>query len=126
MLASVWGKGDKEPNWNKNNLVKFPEGSLLAEEVWCDVGGDQMYTLKNEKSPTTWACIAEVDEEGIPIPSQRKRTVEPLHLIQFDFRTRAPDTWNLPIGWVYGTFIYDGTKVKPSVSAIKFVCPMRC
>lgn len=115
VLSHLWADPNK-PKWDKNNLVKFPEGSIIFEHVFCDATEKEIYTLKG--SPTTKASIAVTDSEGHPIPKDRKDTADELRLIQTDFAAR--DNRFPEVGWVFGTFIHDGTKAHSIVSDVEF------
>jgi len=105
VLGRLWVDPNK-PKWDKDNPVKFPVGSIIFENDFCNVSEDEVYTLKG--SPTADACIAEVDSNGSTILKTRKETADTLRLIQTDFAAR--DDRFPGVGWVFGTFIHDGTK----------------
>ena len=117
----MWADPNK-PKWDKDNPVKFPVGSIIFENDFCNVSEDEVYTLKG--SPTADACIATVDSNGNAIPNVRKETADTLRLIQTDFAAR--DDRFPGLGWVFGTFIHDGTKANHNVGNVKFTFLIGC
>jgi hypothetical protein len=105
VLGRFWADPN-EPKWDKDHPVKFPVGSIIFENAFCDVSEDQVYTLKG--APTADACIGIVDSSGKSHPEIRKDTPDTLRLIQTEFAAR--DDRFPELGWVFGVFIYDGTK----------------
>lgn len=119
-MGKMWEKHD-DPKWDENHLVKFPRGSIIFENIFCDVAEDELRSLKS--APTADACIAEVKPDGEPNLAVRNSTATRLRLVQTDFAARDTRYDNDPnhIGWVMGTFIYDGTKPNPDVSDVNVI-----
>lgn len=119
VLGRLWADPNK-PKWDNDHPVKFPVGSIIFENDFCDVSEDQVYTLKG--APTADACIATVDSSGKSNPKIRKDTADTLRLIQTDFAAR--DDRFPELGWVFGAFIYDGTKANHNVGDVNFTYPI--
>ncbi|KAH0840347.1 hypothetical protein J3R83DRAFT_1366 [Lanmaoa asiatica] len=107
VMRKLWADPNN-PKWDEKHPVKFPIGSIIFENVFCDVTEKEVYTLAG--SPTADACIATTNPDGHPDPKVRRDTADHLRLIQTDFAAR--DDRFPAVGWVFGTFIYDHTQAK--------------
>ncbi|KAL7903776.1 hypothetical protein GGI35DRAFT_491568 [Trichoderma velutinum] len=101
--ASVFGRvwsDPAAPSWDKD--VKFPEGSCTFKILLTDATDDEVPTMRG--SPFLDAVIAKSVKE----PGDRNNFASQVRLIQADFAVRELS----PIGWVFGTFMYDGNMRK--------------
>ncbi|KAG8530262.1 uncharacterized protein KY384_004763 [Bacidia gigantensis] len=102
VFGQVW-KTPSNPQWTKD--VKFPEGTCVFKILLTDATDEAVPSLKG--SPSLPAVIAPHTGDPDKPPFQapvRNNFVSDLRLIQVDFAVRDE---RAPIGWVFGTFMYD-------------------
>ncbi|KAI9459777.1 hypothetical protein HD554DRAFT_1611545 [Boletus coccyginus] len=106
ILGDMWADPNN-PKWD--NHLKFPPGSVICENIFCDIEDEEVPIAKG--SPEVYACIGKLPDD----PSKAETPLRPdgegiytrLRLLQVDFAARDCRS---PIGWVFGTFACDGRK----------------
>ncbi|KAG9014731.1 hypothetical protein FRB94_010578 [Tulasnella sp. JGI-2019a] len=98
----VW-HNPNEPNWTQN--LKFPQGTCVFKLLLTTATEDQVFTMKG--SPSWPAVISPQPDPTVAPPSGAKRNAfdSKVYLIQVDW---AVVDARSPIGWVFGTFMYNG------------------
>ncbi|KAJ8091840.1 hypothetical protein PM082_021076 [Marasmius tenuissimus] len=113
VLGGVW-QNPNQPDWETN--LNFPHGSLICKNIFSTATNDEVPSMNG--SPVWEACIAQspADPKAIADPKVRLDKANPVRLIQIDFAARDK---RAPIGWCYGTFMYDGRHADPNLSPVK-------
>lgn len=105
-IGQVWSSPNSKPDPTKAN---FPEGTVSFKLLFSDGTIDKVPFLKNSLEweadiypcdPTTTAC------------PNKKREIRKVHLLQIDIGVKDK---RAPMGWVFGTFIYDASSTGKTV-----------
>ncbi|KAM5348282.1 hypothetical protein ACJ41O_008106 [Fusarium nematophilum] len=100
--ATVFGDMWKDPaNPDFEDNKHFPEGTAVFKILLNDAKPGQLPNMVG--SPAMHAVISQSTKNGL----KRNDTASALHLIQVDF---AVVDDRAPIGWVFGTFMFDGLR----------------
>ncbi|KAG8897397.1 hypothetical protein FRC01_011354, partial [Tulasnella sp. 417] len=102
VFGGVWAD-PSQPVWNDN--LKFPPGSAVFKLLLTTATDDEVPTMKG--SPA-WPAVICPQDDPAHAPSTgavRNKTASEVRLIQVDWAT-VDD--RAPIGWVFGTFMYNG------------------
>jgi len=103
VLGGVWADPN-EPNWSKD--VRFPPGALIFKVLFTDATDEELPTMKG--SPEWQAVIAKTPPPGQSLdPAKRNNFPSTVRLLQLDIAVATPHQHS-PIGWVFGTYVYDG------------------
>ncbi|KAG9000803.1 hypothetical protein FRB90_011740 [Tulasnella sp. 427] len=102
VFGGVWADPSK-PVWNKH--IKFPAGTCVFKLLFTTATHEEVPTMKG--SPAWHAVIAVQDNAEVAPSDGGFRNTEPslVRLLQVDWATVDERS---PIGWVFGTFMYDG------------------
>ncbi|KAK3380697.1 hypothetical protein B0T24DRAFT_571599 [Lasiosphaeria ovina] len=100
-FGEIW-EDPAKPNWEKG--VLFRPGTCVFKILMTEANETQLFNLKD--APTMQAFIATPKSVKNNNASERKTTPTDLRLLQVDFAVRDDRS---PIGWVFGTFMYDGS-----------------
>ncbi len=106
-LGEVWGNGTSVPAPEK---ARFRIGSVVAKLLFTEATEVDFPGLTG--APTTEANIhdgPDLDEFGCVRSATNPRQPKTLRLLQLDVAVRD-ERANAYTGWIYGTFIYDGTR----------------
>jgi len=103
VFGGVWAN-PSEPSWTKD--LHFPKGTCVFKNLLTTATDEQVFTMKG--SPEWNAVISPqpIPEQAPPTGKYRNDHSSKLRLIQVDF---AVVDHRAPIGWVFGTFMYNGT-----------------
>ncbi|KAG8909046.1 hypothetical protein FRC01_007179, partial [Tulasnella sp. 417] len=105
VFGGVWANPNK-PVWNHD--LKFPPGSCVFKLLFSSATDDQVPLMKG--SPSWPAVICQQPDPtvapGKGSAGKRNDFSSEVRLIQVDWATVDERS---PIGWVFGTFMYDGT-----------------
>lgn len=127
----MW-KNPARPTWDKDLL--FEPGGMAFKLVVADASEEEIPTLKGaphwevvrhasirKECNINWKSILQViaqqEDNGVPIFEQNPNVLRNNHtstvrLLQLDFAIRDV---RAPVGWVFGTFMYDGTRTDRDV-----------
>lgn len=99
-LGQVWQSPQQSPDPIKSN---FPEGTVSFKLLFTDADIDKIPFLKNtlEWKANIYLCNPNTDCKN------KTRTDRTVRLLQIDIAIK--DKRALKTGWVYGTFMYDGS-----------------
>ncbi|KUJ20860.1 uncharacterized protein LY89DRAFT_640748 [Mollisia scopiformis] len=105
--ATTFGKIWANPNDPKWQDVKFPLGTCVFKVLMTDATDSEIPCMKG--SPAMQAVIAKqpLSPDGMPNGMERNAEASEVRLLQVDFAVRDD---RAPIGWVFGTFMYDGSQ----------------
>ncbi|KAJ7450310.1 hypothetical protein B0H11DRAFT_1612633, partial [Mycena galericulata] len=103
VFGGVWANPSK-PVWNED--LKFPKGSCVFKTLLTTAKDEQVFTMKG--APAWPAVISPQPDPKRAPPNGKNRNDfhSEVRLIQVDF---AVVDHRSPIGWVFGTFMYNGT-----------------
>jgi hypothetical protein len=138
IFARVW-KDPNRPVWDTH--VKYPSGTMIFKILFTTGTEDEVPTLKGAP---TWKAVRHtpglprstlihmtqvivpqmnpLDDPQPPFdqkPVIRNDFASDVRLIQMDFAVRDDRS---PIGWVFGTFMYDGSRIDMDVRRLPH-CP---
>lgn len=110
-LGQIWGPTENglEPNLK---ALPFPTGTVVAKLLFTQADANEVELLTG--APTVDANIHAFDpaSEDCPNPTENgqptPRSAARLSLLQLDIAVRDPRADEFT-GWVFGTFVYDGT-----------------
>ncbi|CAN5503776.1 hypothetical protein BH11ARM1_BH11ARM1_12350 [soil metagenome] len=106
-IGKVWNS--TTPNYSKD--MKFADGSVTFKTLHVDADAQELPYLKD--SPEYLAYIPSepggISPEGEVIPPSANRVYKKVRLLQIDIGVRDTRA-NDGTGWVFGTFVYDGTR----------------
>ncbi|KAG9081252.1 hypothetical protein FRC06_005692 [Ceratobasidium sp. 370] len=108
--ASVYGqmwRDPNKPNWVRD--VQFPEGSLTFKVLMSNASDEDLPTQKGSPTWPAVICPDNPQRDQPPIAGSRNNFASDVRLTGIDFAVRDA---RAPIGWVFGTFLYDGRKVE--------------
>lgn len=100
VLHKVWLTDPANPSLKD---ISFPEGSVSFKLLFTEATEKEVPYLKN--SPTWMANVYR--ESASPLPQGAQKCIKPLRLLQLDIAVKDKRS---PIGWVFGTFVYNGDK----------------
>ncbi|KAJ6569598.1 hypothetical protein B0H19DRAFT_700414 [Mycena capillaripes] len=103
VFGGVWAN-PSNPVWDKD--LEFPQGTCVFKLLLTTATDEQVFTMKG--SPH-WDAVISPQPDPKTAPSSgkvRNKFSSKLRLIQVDF---AVVDKRSPIGWVFGTFMYNGT-----------------
>ena len=99
-----------QPNWDSH--ISFPLVTCVFKILLTEATEQEVPSLKG--APTLEAVIATVESVAKSRPDASERKTEPdvLRLLQVDFAVRDDriQVGKDGNGWVFGTFMYDGSK----------------
>ncbi|KAH8681759.1 hypothetical protein BX600DRAFT_544267 [Xylariales sp. PMI_506] len=96
VFGDIW-QNPNNPRWEK---FKFPIGTCVFKILMTDAKDSEIPSMKG--SPSMQAVIS---PQGSESGQTRNDFPSELRLLQMDFAVRDD---RAPIGWVFGTFMYDG------------------
>jgi hypothetical protein len=100
-IGQVWKEHDR-PDVDQ---ATFPDGTVICKLLFVDVPTDQVPSLAN---PLQWTAYV---PPNFGASASTPRAFKKLALIQMDLAARDPRS---PIGWVFGTFQYNGALNRPN------------
>ncbi|KAG8693644.1 hypothetical protein FRC08_008989 [Ceratobasidium sp. 394] len=108
--ASVYGQMWQDPNkpsWDRD--IQFPEGSLVFKVLMSNASDEDVPTQKGSPIWSAVICPDSPQRDQPPVLGNRNNFASDVRLMGIDFAVR--DT-RAPIGWVFGTFMYDSRKTE--------------
>jgi len=104
----------ENPKWDDD--VKFPLGTCVFKILLTDAKNEEVSTMQG--APGLDAVIAEQPKKGQYKAGKRNDKATKLRLLQVDFAVRDD---RAEIGWVFGTFMYDGSRKDKNVRVLHIV-----
>ncbi|KAF8465998.1 hypothetical protein BDZ91DRAFT_726124 [Kalaharituber pfeilii] len=102
----MW-KDTSNPKWGRD--ISFPKGTCVFKLLFTDATEDEIPILKG--APTMDAVIFTGVNPATGKPTGRNDFASKLRLLQVDFAVKDHRS---PIGWIFGSFVYDGSKKHPN------------
>jgi hypothetical protein len=107
-FGAAWADPNK-PAWNDN--LKFHGGTCVFKLLLTTATDEQVPTMKGSPTWPAVICPQPDPKKAPPNGQTRNKFASNVRLIQVDWATVDPRS---PIGWVFGTFMYDGTLTEVS------------
>ncbi|MGP9819814.1 hypothetical protein ACTZWW_07345 [Salinarimonas sp. NSM] len=112
VFGRVWGDGTRDP---RPQAARFPVGATFVKLLFTEAPADELALLVGAPEWTANIHVPVAGSTECP-PFGTVRAPQTLRLLQFDVAVRVPETDDptiprdgTPTGWVYGTFVYDGS-----------------